>query len=439
MTKKVSKEVVGLAVLLILFVVAGLFASTPDQDSPRTVGEELSADPSIYNNRPHGSRALFEWTKALGYNPVVERNDWTHLPNNSTLLISVAPESVQGFDITGAAAGDDGDGKLSVDDALGIKSWLKDGRTLLLLTSRLPSAGTVTDVGPSGDDDSDDNHQPTFGDTVGISVESATHTRITSFVPLQPNQLVVGVDSIKLSSGNSRVERSRRDYMSLFASINSIANNRAIVEPSVVVVREGAGRIIVVADDYFASNENLSQADNAEFISNVLSTSARRGSNVLFDEYHHNAVHSTDDLWTALGRPLQDATWQLVLVCLLIVAMAAPRFGAVKTLKQGEARASGEYLSSLASLYRRADATVPALETLYRQFLRDLCEKLALPPDVPLEKLAEVAARTSGINANVLKRLISACETALDNQNLTGSDLLTLTRQMEQVKRQLNK
>ena len=94
-------------------------------------------------------------------------------------------------------------------------------------------------------------------------------------------------------------------------------------------------------------------------------------------------------------------------------------------------------MSSLAGLYRRAQATVPALEIIYRQFLRDLCERLALPPDVPLEKLAEAAARHSNINPNSLKRLIVACESALDNKQLSSNDLLTLTKQMEQVKRQL--
>jgi hypothetical protein len=100
-------------------------------------------------------------------------------------------------------------------------------------------------------------------------------------------------------------------------------------------------------------------------------------------------------------------------------------------------RASGEYLTSLAGLYRRAQATVPALEIIYRQFLRDLCDRLAVPPDVPLERLAEIAARQSKINPNSLKRLIVACETALDKKQLSTSDLVSLTRQMEQVKRQL--
>jgi hypothetical protein len=197
--------------------------------------------------------------------------------------------------------------------------------------------------------------------------------------------------------------------------------------------------VIVVADDYFASNDNLSQASNAAFLANVLSSSARKGSTVLFDEYHHGDIAAAEsgDTWSAMGRPLRALSWQLAFICLLILAMVMPRFGPVKLLRRGEMRASGEYLTSLAGLYRRAQATVPALEIIYRQFLRDLCDRLAVPPDVPLERLAEIAARQSKINPNSLKRLIVACETALDKKQLSTSDLVSLTRQMEQVKRQL--
>jgi hypothetical protein len=222
----------------------------------------------------------------------------------------------------------------------------------------------------------------------------------------------------------------------LFAFVKPIGE-RAQVEASVMEIPVGKGRIICVSDDHFASNVNLAKADNAAFIANVIDTSARPGSNVLFDEYHHGDEDGSPSVWLAMGPALHAALWQCLLVFILIVAMVAPRFGTIKAYKRGEARESGEYLTSLAGLYLRAEATVPALETLYRQFLRDLCERLALPPDIPLERLAAIAARQGGLNPNSLKRLFAACETALDKRQLSPHDLFAITKQMEQVKRQL--
>lgn len=435
MSRKVSKETISLIALLTAFVLGGLIVSNPDQNSIRTVGVELSADPSIYNDRESGSKALFEWTKKLGYDGEVERVDWSHLPESSTLLISVAPESVQGFDILGAATGDNDDGKLSVADARGVERWLQSGRTLLLLTSRLPA--NMMFVGGSGGSSGD--AKPTFGDTVGLAVDNTQNGSQQTFVPMQPSPLTAGVDSIKLSSGASRVARRKRDSVTLFGNVQPMPGNLAHAEPAVTMFAVGKGRIIAIADDYFASNRNLSEADNSAFLANIISTSARPGSEVLFDEFHHGDLSSSSPtVWSAMGKPLQAASWQAALVFLLIVAMTAPRFGAVKVYKRGEVRASGEYLTSLSGIYHRAEAAVPALEIIYRQFLRDICERLALPPDVPLDKLANIIARQTKIAPDGIKRLLAACELGLDRKQLTSRELLHLTRQMEQIKRQLN-
>jgi hypothetical protein len=438
MKPKVSKEAIGLVVLLIAFVVVGLFASTPNESGDHRVGQELAADPSINNDRAHGSRALFEWTHKIGYRPTVERADWSNLPLNAHLLISVAPESEQGFNLTGGLNdGGDANGKLSQSDAIGVMRWLSGGRTLLLMTSRLPANGEVPDES-AGDDDSSSDNRPTFGDVMGITVESTVHSNRTRFVPLQVSPLVAGVNSITLSTGGACIARSRRDFIPLFANVQPLHGDHALMEPEIAVIPVGKGRVIIVADDYFASNRNLSEADNAAFLANVITSSARVGSDVLFDEYHHGSINSSPDVWSAMGEPFRAAFWQIVLICVLIVAMTAPRFGAVRMAQRAEGRASGEYLTSLAGLYSRAEATVPALEIIYRQFLRDLCERLALPPGVSLELLADVAARHGKLNPNALKSLIAACELALDRKQLSSADLLNLTRQMEQVKRQIN-
>jgi hypothetical protein len=442
---KFSKEIAGLVVLLVVFIVAGMLISTPSDNGTRVVGEELESDPSIYNNRSTGSRALYEWTQKLGYRPRAETSDWHHLPENARLLISIAPDAVEGFQIFGAATGGSSDSRLTAADARGVINWLDTGRTLLLLSSQIPAnlypphEGSGMPGSGSGNDDT--SGTKSFGDVAGFTVETTQYGNQRTFAPIQVSPLVAGVDSIRLSSGSSRVERPTRDSLVLFSTVQYAHGPYVHSEPAVMEIQEGLGRIIVVADDGFASNSNLSQADNAAFLYNVIATSEPRGSYILFDEFHHtdSGPSGTDkSLWYAVGRPVQAATGQLLLALVLLVAMVSPRFGAVKILKQGEVRTSGEYLTSLADLYRRADATIPALEVLYRQFLRDLCERLAVAPNIPLDTLAEVAAKRGKISAASLRQLITTCETALDTKKLTAPDLLTLSRQMETVKRQLD-
>ncbi len=67
------------------------------------------------------------------------------------------------------------------------------------------------------------------------------------------------------------------------------------------------------------------------------------------------------------------------------------------------------------------EASGTALETLYRQFLRDVCGRLALPPDVNLERLAEVAARRGQTDKERLRRLLATCELRLDAGKSVGS------------------
>jgi hypothetical protein len=106
-------------------------------------------------------------------------------------------------------------------------------------------------------------------------------------------------------------------------------------------------------------------------------------------------------------------------------------------LVRNVARSSADYVGSLASLYRRAGASQTALETLYRQFLRDICGRLALPPDVDLERLAAVAARRGQIDKERLRRLLATCELRLDSGKISEAELLDLTRQMESIRKEI--
>lgn len=420
-----NRDIFALFVLLLVFIGGGLLLGGRDDTKTRQVGKELSPDSSVYNDRASGSRGCFEWTEKLGYRPVVWRQDWERLGDSNGSVLLIIDPRVQSDLGTLTSSGDEGDADerdhtlLNAADAGSLRKWLRSGHTAVLMASRLPSN---RGSGSAGDED-------TFGDALDVIAQTASPSGATEFGPLQPTPDTKGVLSLH-SDADARLKRQAGDGLALFG-------DRA--GPLALSVPVGRGRLVAVADAGFVSNANLPRAENAAFLANVLGRAARPGAVVLFDEYHHGDAElaAGTTIWTALGRPLQLALIQIGLAGVVLIAVLAVRFGRPVPLSRGLVRTSTEYVTSLAGLYRRARASTAALETLYRQFLRDLAARLALAPDVNLERLADVAARRGGLDKSTLRRLLATCEQRLDDGKVTEPELLDLARQMDGIRKDI--
>jgi len=420
-----NRDIAALLLLLLVFIGGGLLLGGRDETKTRQVGKEMSPDSSVYNDRASGSRGCFEWAARLGYKPVVWRQDWQRLGDSGgSVLLIIDPRVQNDFStLTGALDGEDEDQRdktmLGAADAESLRKWLRSGHTAVLMASRLPSNhGT----GSSGDDD-------TFGDALDVIGQTASPSGLTEFGPLQPTADTRDILSVH-SDADFRLKRAAGDGLALFG-------DRA--GPLALSIPVGRGRLVAIADAGFASNDNLPRAENAAFLANILGRDARPGAVVLFDEYHHGDAElaAGTTIWTALGRPLQLALIQIGLAGIVLIAVLAVRFGTPVPLSRGLTRTSTEYVTSLAGLYRRAQASTAALETLYRQFLRDLAARLALAPDVNLERLADVAARRGGLDKAKLRRLLATCEQRLDDGKITEPELLDLARQMDGIRKDI--
>jgi hypothetical protein len=423
---------VGIILLLMVFVAAGMLLAGNESGGGQVVGFEDHGDPTVYNDRASGSRALYELASRLGYDVGISRTDWQNLPSNASLLIASAPNTGSGGDSVGDSS-DSGPqaGVLDGDDAAGVLKWLRPGRTLFLMVDDLPASkklrGAASSL-PGGD----------FGDRFGITVGSALSARPrTDFSPVQPVGVVRGVSYIHVHE-QRRVLRFAGDGVVLFGSPPTHSRSGPVGgEPVLMMFTVGKGRVYVVADGYFCSNGNLVRASNAAFAANILSESLRPGQKVLFDEYHHGDVANTHNVWTALGLPAQRGILQLGFAALVMLLVLAPRFGTPRPMADQTSRSTGEYVASLASLYRAAHAASPALDFIYRQFLRDMCSRLALPSDISLADLADAAGRRGQIDAAELKRLLGRCEQCLATTSVSENDLLDLVRRMERFRKEL--
>ena len=420
-----SRDLIAVLLLLALFVAAGLLLGGRGSSASRVPGPEETPNPSYANDRASGTKGAFEWAAKLGYEPIPWRQSWSRLSSSEPGVLLVIDPQIQVpiVTLTNNGSANNNQTLLSVKDALRLRRWLNSGpgHTAILLTSRLPSG--LTGPKPSPDD------TPTFGDALGMIVESASpDTGRTEFAPLQPVADTQGMLSLHSEAG-SRIKRTRPDGLAIFGDSAG---------PLALEIPVGRGRLIAVADGAVFSNSQLARSENAVLLANLLAHYGHPGGRVLFDEYHHGDVSgASGSVWEDLGRPLQLALIQLCLAALGLIGLLAVRFGPPVPLVRSVARSSADYVASLASLYRRAGASQTALETLYRQFLRDICGRLGLPPDVDLERLAAVAARRGQIDKERLRRLLATCELRLDQGKVSEAELLDLTRQMESIRKEI--
>lgn len=421
-----GRELIAIVVLLLVFLGGSLFLSGHGGTPARVPGAEEQPNPSITNDRGTGSKGVFEWTARRGYAPLAWRQPWSQLGSGgeaSDVLLCIDPGvRSDAAPLTGGSDNAANKTQIGPDDADTLRRWLSSGHTAILLATRLGS-------GRSGGAPSDDDTQ-TFADALDLVAETASPPKTrTEFAPLQPVQDTQGILSLYSDSG-SRLMRTRPDALALFG------DGAGAVALEIPV---GKGRLIAVSDSQLFSNTSLPRSENALFLANILSHYSRPGGRVLFDEYHHGdaAGDSGDTVWSTLGRPLQLALIQLGLAAIALLVLLSGRFGPPIPLGRQAARTSSDYVLSLANLYRRAEAAPTALETLYRQFLRDICGRLGLPPDVSLERLAEVAARRGQVDRARLRGLLAACEQHLDTGKVTEAALLDLTRQMDGIRKDI--
>jgi len=335
----------------------------------------------------------------------------------------VAADSDEAKQVSGSsdANNDEASVHLKSSDATALLNWLRPGRTAVLLSSELLTGHTA-----NSDPDDDDS----FSDTLGLSIQKTpAGQNVTQFAAVQPTPLAHGVLTLELRSG-ARIQSTLPEVAGLFGD-----RNGAVVSMMPV----GKGRLIVIADDEFASNRTLSASENAVFIGNLLGRYAKPGAKVLFDEFHHGDadIEGGGSIWGALGRPLQLTIIQLLLGMLVAFVVASGRFGTPVPLFRPGERTSAEYVTSLANLYWKAGASTTALEMIYKQFLRELTSRLGLSADVNLETLADVASRRGGVGVMEMRRLLTLCEQHIDSGKVSEVELLDLVRRMDRIRKDI--
>jgi hypothetical protein len=211
--------------------------------------------------------------------------------------------------------------------------------------------------------------------------------------------------------------------------------------PGAVLLRRGAGRVVVLASPALLSRRGLVRSDgeprddNAVFLYNVASLDARDGK-VYFDEYHHG-LRAASGFWGYLAY--HGRRWALL--PLLVVAGVwawtwAVRLGPAVPPRRADSADAVDYASALGRLYQGAGARRLLARTLSRNFLTALTKHLRLRRTaLPAVILAAWRQQDAGPSAQRLQALLRGLAD-LRKPDLTDAQLLSWARAFDEFTEQ---
>jgi hypothetical protein len=323
-----------------LLLVLGLVVLRALQDRAEA-GRDVPAY-SVYSEAADGLGEAAHLLRQLGLAPEALTRP-IHQTQHRGLLILVSPEE-------GSALG--GGAGMSEGEASALLRWVAKGNTLLL------SSRTNTPI-----------HQ-----ALGIVVTEPARGDSGLFTAVELASSGYTEDVDRLTVGCAAT---------LHASAQSLPLWWVEGKLGAVVVRQGMGRVVVVADPELLTRRGLVRADgeprddNLMFLVNLAWREARDGK-VYFDEFHHG-IRSGGGFWGYLG--FYGQRWTLLLLLIVLGAAAwtwAVRLGPAVPTPPARTADAVDYASALARLYQKAGASRLLARILARDFLGALTRHLHL-------------------------------------------------------------
>lgn len=193
-------------------------------------------------------------------------------------------------------------------------------------------------------------------------------------------------------------------------------------------VRQGKGRIVLLTLPALFTNKELDQKDNMVLLLNIVRLYGRE------DVWINEAVHGYS--WEEATRevfawPLGLAAGQLALGLLLLYWFWGKRFGRPVPLPAGKGPESGDYVNSMANIYRQGRARRLVLESVYQGFRQDLARYLGVREDTADTELVKRYSGRSRIDSKTLGDLLGRCEELLARPGFGEPALLGVARDIE--------
>lgn len=390
--RRPSAEVWVLMGLVLVFVV---LATLREQEA---LQEALHSGPSAFSVRPDGGRALFDLSRRRGMRAVRWTDRISRLPSDTGAILLTEPLLQP----------------LSREDETFLHDWLADGGMLIVVVDR--RFGRAASVG--------------LGD-----VETAGFAGVPRTIRLQSRSpLFRDVRALHVDRGPVLVA-SRPDAKTIIE-----------VQQGALALswREGKGTVVALSAAIGPVNRTIGLDDNAVLYMNLLEPAASAGKPVVFAELYHRPatpVGRGGQWWRILPGSVRAAGWLLALVLFAAVWNGNHRFGPLLERRSDEGDTPREtagslYVTSMASLLRRARQPEIAIEYLHASLLRDLAQHAGVDISAPTAELV----RATNAPADLAQTITDAVEFGASiaaGGRATEEKLVSYARTVQTIRREL--
>lgn len=170
-----------------------------------------------------------------------------------------------------------------------------------------------------------------------------------------------------------------------------------------VITPRGRGTVVSIGGPHFLTNGQLDKDDNAALAAALLAPARTARVQMLKPPPPGGGRKSLIDL---IAPRVKLALLQLAIAFLILVLWRARRLGRPVVEHQPVELAGSELVVAVGNLMQRAKGREQAATILRADLRRNLAERLGLPPDLPAEQLADVAAARAGIASDQLRAVL---------------------------------
>ena len=359
---------------------------------------------SSYGSGPQGVRALYLLAGELGYKPLRWSQDLARLPARATLL----------------ALGDCESGMarlLSRYEGEELVRWLGDGGVLVVAGARhyLPKGLGIEfepdprcPAKPNPREAESSDEQATNPDA-GLDADGGVNAELPAQAPIAPPDASLPIDAGAESNQDEETELAAPEPAEQSAeptlwgvpmahplrglsivpfrdpSSLSLANDPAVqtlmgapdtsddapasdVQPLVVTLQHGHGRLIVLASASMLQNSELESSEGAALFARLLGEYSA-GEVVLFDEYHLGVGERRSLMQYLRQLGAMPALCQLLFGALIALWRGGARFGAVRAPAPAAPAGTTSFVSALGRLYQRVGDSAAAVRLIARAAL----------------------------------------------------------------------